>query len=226
MSPTQRKLIVTFSIHSLLAVILLIIIQLSDFDVWVSNQFFIPESNQFLLQKYANVGTHFHDLSKIFFIFIGMIFWCISLTHFFKKEWFIKKSTLKKINFISIMSILIPIIILVIRDTSLSHCPRDLTIFGGYYEYFKLLNIGASGLTPGHCNPSSHAASFVWLLAVPWVFTSGVIRLRYYLLTLLFAILMSSIQISRGAHFLSHILWSAWIASLIITLCYDIYFRE
>jgi len=213
-------------LHLALGLILIIFIQYSNFDVWVSNQFFNALSNQFILQKYSTLGNQLHDKSKIILIIIGLIFWLISLGHIIKNEWFINKNIIKKINFISAMSIIIPVIILIIRDNSLSHCPRDLIIFNGSYNYFKLLDIQSSGLAPGHCNPASHAASFVWLMSIPWAFLNGSSRVKAYFLTILFAILMSSVQIARGAHFLSHILWSVWISSFIITIAYEFHSKK
>lgn len=102
-----------------------------------------------------------------------------------------------------------------LKQASLSSCPWDLSEFGGtaFYRSHWLLGVGDGG--PGRCFPSGHAVSafafigqyFLWRDHRPhaarallwWVLGAG--------------LLFTLTQLLRGAHFLSHGLWTAWLCA-------------
>lgn len=110
--------------------------------------------------------------------------------------------------------LVIPLGISALKALTNRHCPWDVIDFGGYAPYVGLLAIPPDGINPGGCFPAGHAsAGFTWLI---W----GV-ALRPYsrrlangalLAGLLLGGLLGGVQMLRGAHFLSHTLWSAWFA--------------
>ncbi len=99
-----------------------------------------------------------------------------------------------------------------IKRISRTSCPWDLAPFGGSVPYVPhwLLTVADGG--PGHCFPSGHAAGvlafiglyFLWrehrpglargLAAGVWLLGAG----------------YGAVQMLRGAHFLTHVLWAAW----------------
>jgi len=98
-------------------------------------------------------------------------------------------------------------------------CPRDLTEFGGAFPFVPLFSDRPDGLRAAHCFPAAHASCGYALLALYFVLLErgrSVSRLGKAAglgLGLLFGIA----QQSRGAHFLSHDVWSAmlvWTISL------------
>ena len=93
-------------------------------------------------------------------------------------------------------------------------CPWDLAIFGGSAVYHPLL--GAPVDTPpgvNGCFPAAHPLSGYAWLAVGFALYSSARRRSWQLWALAFGLgtLFGVVQIARGAHFLSHVLWSAWI---------------
>ena len=66
---------------------------------------------------------------------------------------------------------------------------------------------------PGHCFPSGHAsAAFAFLLAwAVWRPFNAVVARRMLVLVLLLGSLFAWVQMARGAHYLSHSLWTAWL---------------
>ena len=71
---------------------------------------------------------------------------------------------------------------------------------------------------PGQCLPAGHASSALWLLslAVFWLPARPRAAGRVALLALAFGATVGYLQQLRGAHFLTHTLWSIWIAGAIV----------
>jgi membrane-associated PAP2 superfamily phosphatase len=108
-----------------------------------------------------------------------------------------------------------------LRAISEHSCPWDLSAFGGTAEYFRFFDTVPLIPGPGRCAPSGHAASgFVWLAG--YIALRGVDRTaaRYALaFSLLLGILAGLTQLARGAHFLSHVLLTAWICFAVAWAC-------
>jgi membrane-associated PAP2 superfamily phosphatase len=96
-----------------------------------------------------------------------------------------------------------------------------LSLFGGSADYFRFFDAVPLNPGSGRCAPSGHAASgFVWLTG--YIALRGVDRkaARYALaFSLVLGVLTGLTQLARGAHFLSHVLLTAWICFTVAWLC-------
>ena len=97
------------------------------------------------------------------------------------------------------------------RFTSTS-CPWDLVPFGGTVPYvphwwFRVVDGG-----PGHCFPSGHAVAAFAFFSVYFLWRSYRPSLARGALAAVLGLglVFGWAQMARGAHFLSHTLWSAW----------------
>lgn len=92
-------------------------------------------------------------------------------------------------------------------------CPVDLQGFGGVRPYIHLFANRPDGLPHARCFPGAHSASGFALVALYFAFRDvNRRRARAALLAGIFVGgLFSLAQQARGAHFLSHDLWSAFI---------------
>jgi membrane-associated PAP2 superfamily phosphatase len=101
-------------------------------------------------------------------------------------------------------------------------CPLDLEDFGGRRPYVSLLGERPANLPRAKCFPGAHAASGFALLA----FYFGLRERRpraaraALLAGLAVGTLFSFAQQARGAHFLSHDVWSAFLVWLICAALY------
>lgn len=97
-----------------------------------------------------------------------------------------------------------------LSDTS---CPWDTLEFGGAWPYVPHWWLQVRDGGPGHCFPSGHAsAAFAFLLAwAVWRPFNAVVARRMLVLVLLLGSLFAWVQMARGAHYLSHSLWTAWL---------------
>jgi membrane-associated PAP2 superfamily phosphatase len=114
----------------------------------------------------------------------------------------------------------VPVVIAVLRRLSPMHCPWEIVDFGGYAPYFDLLTAAPAGVRAGHCFPAAFVASGSWLLAFALLWYPQrrwrCVAIGVAAFALAFA--MGWVQQMRGAHFLSHTLWSLWVSWAVVLL--------
>ena len=127
------------------------------------------------------------------------------------------------VRVLALSAILVPTTISVLKHFSDSHCPWDLQRYGGREPYVRLLEILPAGVSPGQCLPAGHASSALWLLALAVFWLPHRPRMAAAVggAMLLFGLAVGWMQQLRGAHFLTHTLWSIWIAVFIVDFLYS-----
>ncbi|MES2259551.1 MAG: phosphatase PAP2 family protein [Pseudomonadota bacterium] len=125
-----------------------------------------------------------------------------------------------RMRLLALCAILVPTIISLLKQASHSHCPWDLQRYGGSQPYYHLLEQIPEWVDAGHCLPGGHASSALWLLGlvVFWLPHRPRTAAMVAVLTLAFGAAVGWMQQMRGAHFLTHTLWSMWIAAAVVTL--------
>jgi len=110
--------------------------------------------------------------------------------------------------------VLVPGVIALLRRYSAMHCPWDVADFGGYAPYFDLLTAAPAGVRPGRCFPAGFVATASWTLAFAmlWYPERKHRCIVVGVIALLLSLGMGWVQQMRGAHFLSHTLWSLWLS--------------
>ena len=104
-----------------------------------------------------------------------------------------------------------------LKQFSLTSCPWDLEMFGGVAAYVPHWLPGVSDGGPGRCFPSGHAvAAFAFLVpALVWCGSPQPEHRRIGRIALTGVLVLGTVfavaQGLRGAHFVSHSLWSAWL---------------
>jgi membrane-associated PAP2 superfamily phosphatase/protein-S-isoprenylcysteine O-methyltransferase Ste14 len=99
------------------------------------------------------------------------------------------------------------------KHWSLTSCPWDLVEFGGIAEHLSHWHWGAADGGPGHCFPAGHASG-------GFAFIAGAFALQRSRPAAARACLAGAVALGlamglgqqwRGAHFMSHTLWSGWL---------------
>ena len=125
-------------------------------------------------------------------------------------------------GFVLLAMSLSPSLIGLIKRHSHHTCPWDLTQYGGTWQKYALFDTVPELSGPGRCLPGGHASSGFALLA--FYFVARAARLPhawlYAAAALIIGFAMGWAQIMRGAHFLSHNVWSLWWTIGIQTLAY------
>ncbi len=100
-----------------------------------------------------------------------------------------------------------------LKRASASSCPWDLATYGGLAPYVPHWRLNHVDGGPGHCFPSGHAVAafaffsgyFLWRGERPTAARRGLVTVC------LMGCLFGAAQVLRGAHFVSHVLWAAWL---------------
>lgn len=102
-----------------------------------------------------------------------------------------------------------------LKQWSLTSCPWDLAPFGGMARYVSHWQWGAADGGSGHCFPAGHAAAGYAFIGGWFVFRASApaIARRWLVLSLLAGTMLGLAQQWRGAHFMSHTLWTAWLSA-------------
>ncbi len=110
--------------------------------------------------------------------------------------------------------ILIPAAVALLRLNTNRHCPWDIAEFGGFAPYLGLLAQTPGDIVRGMCFPAAHAATgFMWLACGLALHAhSPRLARRVILGALMLGLFMGLTRQAQGGHFLSHTLWSAWLA--------------
>lgn len=103
-----------------------------------------------------------------------------------------------------------------LKSFSHTSCPYELSEFGGLARHVPHWALAVWDGGPGRCFPSGHAAGAFGLLAavVPWWPQRRRLAQGLLAAVLLLGAAASAAQVARGAHFVSHCLWSAWLCGL------------
>jgi membrane-associated PAP2 superfamily phosphatase len=214
-TPAQRTLSITTITSGCIA--LLIMWEWLGADLAVMR--LLADARGFPLRENWWLGTVLHDglrnLSILAFISLAFGVW----KPFGFLRLYARRERLQMLIGVSISLILVS----ALKHTSLTSCPWDLQQFGGVARHVPhwLWSVPDGG--PGRCFPSGHASSgFAYLaVAVPGLLSAteeGRQRGRHILrVVLLLGLICGVAQVLRGAHYPSHVMWTAvicWFAAL------------
>ena len=104
-------------------------------------------------------------------------------------------------------------LIAVMKRISHTSCPWSLREFGGAAQYISHWAWGVRDGGGGRCFPAGHAsAAFAYLGGYfVWRRTAPAVARGWLVCTLIAGLLFGLAQQWRGAHFMSHTLWTAWL---------------
>lgn len=107
------------------------------------------------------------------------------------------------------------------------NCPWALADFGGIQPYVHLFSHRPPLMHAGHCFPAAHASAGYALIAFYFVFRERNVRLARIgvAATIVAGLIFGLAQQSRGAHFVSHDVWSAFLVWLICVTVYAFAFK-
>ncbi|RZL88291.1 MAG: phosphatase PAP2 family protein [Variovorax sp.] len=100
-----------------------------------------------------------------------------------------------------------------VKFTSHTSCPWDLQSFGGAARYVSHWSWGVQDGGPGACFPAGHASAAFAYLGGYFAFrrSSPAVARAWLIGALVGGLLLGLGQQLRGAHYMSHTLWTAWL---------------
>jgi membrane-associated PAP2 superfamily phosphatase len=209
------------AVLAIAAIVLGALFHFTRLDLQLAAPYYDPVNHTFPW-RYAWVSKYFvHRYMKYALLALGIGVWLLAL----KQSWRPASSGFfashrRRWWMIAWSFVLVPLVIGLLRRESAMHCPWEITDFGGYAPYFDLLSPVPAGLRGGRCFPAAFVASGSWTLAFALLWYPERRRLAFTagLATLALAFALGWVQQMRGAHFLSHTLWSLWISWAVVLL--------
>lgn len=162
--------------------------------------------------------TVLHDWGQIVDMGLGALALSVLLLSRFIKP---LRPYSKMLLFLFIASVTGPALIAVLKNSTHIYCPWDLSLFGGDKPYVRLFDFASYPAAIGHCFPAAHAGGGYALLSL--YFFLLLIKPEYRFAGLFSGLFLGLVfgitQQMRGAHFLSHDVFSlaiCWFSSLIL----------
>lgn len=120
------------------------------------------------------------------------------------------------------------VVVVALKGISNTSCPWDLEVFGGAARYVSHWAWGQLDGGPGRCFPAGHASTgFAFVAAHFWLKpTHPLLARRWMWAALVAGALLGIAQQLRGAHFMSHTLWAAWLCWSLGTALWHLNYRK
>ncbi|WP_217450787.1 phosphatase PAP2 family protein [Vogesella oryzae] len=163
--------------------------------------FFDPASGHFPLQDARWLDLLNHRLAKYLIVAAGVVLGWLG--------W--RRRDPRQLLAVAVM-LLATALVSWLKHRSAHSCPWDLQAFGGQGAWFGLFDSVPADAGPGRCFPGGHASAGFSLLALGYWLrpTRAALARQLFWLGGIAGMLMGLGQMVRGAHFLSHNLWSGW----------------
>ncbi|WP_151639309.1 phosphatase PAP2 family protein [Noviherbaspirillum aerium] len=192
----------------------------TDVDIVLADAMFDFSKNAFPLRDRWFLDEFMHQTMKALMIGIGMVPAAALIADRINGHMLLENSVRRSLVVVVTSAALVPILISAIKSVSPYHCPWSLTRYGGYAPYLRIFDSLPPRMSSGHCFPAGHASSALWLpsIAVFWLPEHPVKGYTVFAASLVPGFVLGFAQQARGAHFMTHTLWSAWIAILVVVL--------
>lgn len=213
---------------SLIVLFLIIILEsYTNLDIEIQNIWYYPETKKWWLTAEEFMQTRwlwYGGAKKAISIFAGICV-AIFIASFFLKSFRIWR---KSMILICLSLLFVPLAVGAGKKMTDIYCPREVSIYGGPYEYQRILEpqhpLNKDNPVPGLCYPAGHASGGFALMMLFFAVPYPCLRKWGLLIGLTVGWLMGGYQMVRGEHFLSHTLSTmclAWAINLLIILCIE-----
>ncbi|MGE0876692.1 MAG: phosphatase PAP2 family protein [Burkholderiales bacterium] len=181
----------------------------SGLDMAVSRVFFDAASGTFLLRDNWWLAAAGHTGLKR----LSVAFWCLLAfgAAWVPARWAALQPALREAA-ISVAAA--ALLVLWLRGLSAHSCPWDVAGLGGSAQHYPLFGSLPENPGPGACLPAAHASSGFALFGLYFALRECHPKAARAVLAAAWALglVAGAVQIARGAHFASHVMWTAWIA--------------
>jgi membrane-associated PAP2 superfamily phosphatase len=220
----SKFLVQQAKILMLTAIFLLTVFELTNIDLWLNDFFYNPELKEFSLRSHPFMTQVMHHGMKSAMYVLGVASIIFAIWELKVGETLL---TARHVWAGSLGVILIPAIVALLKHLTNKHCPWSLDVYGGTVPYAGLFETHLSQFGIGQCFPAGHAAGgfmwSAWAIALWFIYPKFAKIIFYVAITL--GLIMGISRMIQGAHFFSHVLWTAWFSwaiSLVLALIFKL----
>jgi len=182
-------------------------------DLSIARWFFDDVRRAFPLTNHWWLKTVLHDTARTTSVIAALALFGLTITSYVTRSLRAVRPHRAELLFICLAMIVSGAVVGTLKHFSSHACPWNLAIFGGSAIYHPLLGATAGASDVAGCFPAAHPVTGYAWLAVGFVLYPASRRRawRAWVVALGAGTLFGGVQIMRGAHFFSHVLWSAWV---------------
>lgn len=189
--------------------------QYSGLDLFLENLYFDPASGTWPFQKHFLTADLLHAGGRKFVLLLAVLNLLAIGASFFVE---LLKPYRTHLLFLMVAGLTGPAIVAGLKSITHIYSPWDLQIYGGTMPHVLLFDAIPAGAPVGHGFPGGHSSSGFAYLSLFFLLTTMRHKYRWYglLFPLGLGMVFSATQEIRGAHFLSHDVFSfviCWVAS-------------
>lgn len=218
---SARRFLLSHALWPLLAWLVLSLLSMGlGGDFWLADRLYALQGGRWALQNAFVTQQLIHllgrDVSTAAWLGV-LAFWVFARTRPALTEW------RRPLAYLLLSTLIAIVLASGLKSLTNMDCPWDLTRYGGSRAFFGLFDLRPDGMKRGVCFPAGHAsAGYAWV-ALYFFFLMAQPRLRWIGLAVGLGLgaLFGFSQQLRGAHFLSHDVWTlaiSWFVALALYL--------
>ncbi len=215
------------ALAAILLLLTLLLFETSGLDLWLQDFFYRTDSHRWLIHKDDPIPRLiFYTGAKRIIILFGVLT-LIAFGLSFKRSALVPYR--QRLLMVTLSVILVPAIVAGSKNITNVHCPWATDRYGGDQPYVKVLERYPPGdytRRTGKCFPAGHPTGGFALMSLFFVFTSPAARRRGLALGLAMGWIMGIFQMLKGAHFLSHVIFSMIASWMVILGVYELVHRR
>lgn len=202
----------------------LAIFQFTELDVWLARHFYNAQLHLWPYREHWLLQAGIHKVGRIAVYVLGGLMLVALLLSLRATSRLVPYR--KALAFLVLAGISGPLVVTYFKSHTVIYCPWDVSLFGGAKPHVKLFDRIVGSLAVGHCFPAGHSSlGFTWVnLYFFWLVVKPEYKFYGLATGLLMGLVFAAAQEIRGAHFLSHDLFSlalCWFCSFtVFMLCY------
>lgn len=202
-----------------LAPLLAFLFELTPLDRVLIGHYFDATAHAFPLRDDAFLQNVMHSGTKLLVIAIAFAVFGAFLLTYLLPQW---EPQRRRLLWIAAGMAGGSLLVSLLKHGSALHCPWDLAEYGGYAPFHGLFDMLPSSVAPGRCFPGGHASGGFALMAFYFGLRDTHPRKACACLAagIVAGMVMGWSQMMRGAHFLSHNIWSGWVVWTYLALQY------
>lgn len=185
-------------------------------DRWIADRIFAAEGMHWALRDSFMLTRVLHGGGKA----LSTIAWLVVLAMTLRSTIDARWKPLRRPLLVLLLSVAVSaLLVSTLKHLTRMDCPWDASIYGGTHPYFTLLQARPAGIKPSGCFPAGQASAGYGWVALYFFFAS--VRPQWRRIGLAIGIGMGVVlgiaQQLRGAHYLSHDLWTlaiCWFVAL------------
>ncbi len=208
---SHRWLLAQSALLALSALLLYVTFEGTDLDRQLAHALFDPERGTFPLRHTWLLEAVMHKAAKqVTYVLVAASLYVCGQGWRGRLDWLPPRNALLA----ALGMVAIPLATSTAKLLTARYCPWDIIDFGGYAPYLGLLEAAPAGIKAGQCFPAGHASTgFLWIVWAVALRPAGRHAARRALLAaLLVGGMLGTARMLQGAHFLSHTLWTLWLA--------------